>query len=405
MANKQTDEKRQHLIKTRGYPMGYHSKEEYDLFLERNTIRVKLCIECEKQFDGVEKDKFCSEQCKKDHRRRKTEQTCLERYGGRAPLCNEKIKEKSKLTCQERYGTDNPQQNSGIRQKTEETVISRYGIKCHLNNADYSEKRKESLIEKYGVDNFFKRTDLVKESWIKSFGLDNPQKNKEINQKTRLTVSEKYSLNGAVPKDASMKTCLERYGAEMFFASDVGKMSIDNLRERYGWTEDRLIELSRKRRSSVKFGRASKESLKVFIPLYKWLRRKGYLRDDILFGVSGSYEFSLLKDSRIYYYDFLIKPLNLIIEFNGVLFHARKDTDVLLYNHSAIDVQEKDVIKKRVANENGFDILTLWSDETDLLNKSKVFVIKIEEEKMKKFKEFIEEKTSKRCYSPIRGIN
>lgn len=347
MAKKQTEEKARRLIETRGYPMGYHSKEEYALFLERNTLRVKSCIVCDNQFDGIEKDNFCSDHCKKVYRRRKTEKTCLERYGARAPLGNEKIKEKVKSTCLERYGAGNPQQNCDIRQKTEETVLSRYGSKCHLNNADYTEKRKETLIEKYGVDNFFKRADLVKESWIHSFGYDNPQKNRDIRQKTLLTAKGRYTLQGAVPKDASMKTCLERFGKEMFFASEIGKMSIENLRNRYGWTEDRLIALSRKRRTSVKFGRASKESLKVFLPLYKWLRRRGYARDDILFGVSGSYEFSLLQDSRIYYYDFLIKPLNLIIEFNGVLFHARKDTDNLLYNHSAIEVQKKDEIKKK----------------------------------------------------------
>jgi len=395
MASKQTDEKRRFLIETRGYPMGYHSKEEYEFFLEKNTPKVKVCVECGEQFEGLEKDLQCSDQCKKTYRRKKTEKTCLERYGDTHFSRNACVRDKTKQTCLERYGVGNPQQSREIKQKTKDTCIERYGNYCHLNSVEYTEKRRQSLLEKYGVDNYFKRTDLVKESWQNTLGCDNPQKNKEIDQKRRLTLSKKYTLLGAVPKDASEKTCFERYGSKMFFSSEAGRMSINNLRDRYGWTEDRLVELMRKRRSSVKFGRASKESLKVFIPLYKWLRKRGYARDDILFGISGSYEFSLLKDSCIYYYDFLIKPLNLIIEFNGILFHARKDTDILLYNHSAEDIIKKDEIKRSVAIENGFEILTLWSDEPHLLNRSQIFINKIEEEVMKKFKDFIKEKTSK----------
>lgn len=51
--------------------------------------------------------------------------------------------------------------------------------------------------------------------------------------------------------------------------------------------------------------------------------------------------------------------------------------------------------KKRVAIDNGFEVLTLWSDDTFLLNRAQIFINKIEEESMKKFEEFIEEKTSK----------
>lgn len=66
------------------------------------------------------------------------------------------------------------------------------------------------------------------------FGYDNPQRDPEINQRTRKTVKDRYvDLMGAVPKEACKKTCLERFGAEHFFASEAGKMSLTNLKERY----------------------------------------------------------------------------------------------------------------------------------------------------------------------------
>lgn len=103
MAQKQTEEKRRHLIETRGYPMGYHSKDEYDRFLKKNTRQEKRCIECGVEFEGIEKDECCSSECKKERRKKKTVKTNFERYGGPAPLCSEAVKSKAKSTCFERY--------------------------------------------------------------------------------------------------------------------------------------------------------------------------------------------------------------------------------------------------------------------------------------------------------------
>lgn len=134
----------------------------------------------------------------------------------------------------------------------------------------------------------------------------------------------------------------------------------------------------KKRRSSVSFGRASKESLALFLPLYKWLRRRGYRREEILFGVEGSEEFTILYNNRVFFYDFFIRPLKLIVEFHGTKFHARTENDTLLFGHSARSVMEKDRIKLEAAKKNGFELLVVWSDADDSLSRIKALVSEIE---------------------------
>lgn len=374
---KQTQEHKEFLIQSRGFPAGYTSKESYEKSIQKKQLRNKTCIICESSFIGTEKDYCCSKECKQTYRREKTRQTCLERYGVDNPRKNDAVKDKGKQTCLERYGVDNPQKNTKIKEQTKQTCLKRYGNQCVLNSIDYSEKRKQTCLERYGVDNFFKRNDLIIESYRRKFGdnITNPQQVKEINEKTFQTRKNRYELTGAVRKESSNKTCLEKYGSEYFFASQQGKMSFENLRNNYGWSEEQIIQLRKQRCSSVPFGRASKESLKLFLPLYKWLRRNGVQRTDILFGVNGSKEFQLVTNDYLFSYDFTIKNLKIIIEFHGIKFHARDKDDILVRGKSE-DIILRDEMKKNAAIENGFDVLIMWSDETDLLNSCKYFILK-----------------------------
>jgi hypothetical protein len=123
--------------------------------------------------------------------------------------------------------------------------------------------------------------------------------------------------------------------------------------------------------------------LKVFLPLYKWLRRKGIQREDIFFGISGSKEYKLVTENYLFFYDFTIKNLKIIIEFHGVGFHARSPSDILI-REKAEDVIARDKRKELVAIENGFEIFTIWSDENNLLDICKYFILKKLEKKDEK---------------------
>lgn len=64
------------------------------------------------------------------------------------------------------------------------------------------------------------------------------------------------------------------------------------------------------------------------------------------------------------FYDFLIKDTNVIIEFNGDYYHANP----LIYetkdlNSMQIRNKKNDLIKRSLAEINGFEIIYIWENE------------------------------------------
>lgn len=119
----------------------------------------------------------------------------------------------------------------------------------------------------------------------------------------------------------------------------------------------------------------SKESLRYFRKIYKKLRRNNIFRGDIIWGIGNRKEF-ITKDpntKRIVAYDFVIKPLNIIIEYNHPFWHARDRNEwknpFVSYDKS----KELDEFKKSLANQMGYELITIWSDKLpnvdDLINK------------------------------------
>ena len=116
-------------------------------------------------------------------------------------------------------------------------------------------------------------------------------------------------------------------------------------------------------------GKASKESMLIFKPLVEWLIN--YInKSEIYYGENDSREFFIVKNSKTYLYDFTIKSLKLIIEFNGVKFHVNENwsDDVKnkwkhpFKNMSYLDSIENDKFKIHLAKDSGFDVLVIWSD-------------------------------------------
>lgn len=254
--------------------------------------------------------------------------------------------------------------------KIEDGFFEKYGVSNISKTQHFHDVYKQRMNDKYGVDNYFEMTDRVKESMKIKYGVDNPQQVTEIKQRTLSTVTEKYGeMLGACPAEQTKKTCMERYGSEHFFASEAGKMSKENLKDRYGWTDDRLKGL----RESKNTFKPSKESLRIFLPLYVFLRRElGIERKQIHFGISGSKEsFLWSPHNGIYFYDFCVKTQTrkYIIEYNGTAFHPKTPINEewshpYNKNLNASMMFERDLDKKRVAIDNGYEYLILWSDNS-----------------------------------------
>lgn len=134
----------------------------------------------------------------------------------------------------------------------------------------------------------------------------------------------------------------------------------------------------------------SKEANKFFISLYKRIRKLGIVdsKNEVFFSVRGSKEYFInsRNHKKIFFYDFCIPKLKVIIEYHGVCFHPKKDDcnwkPIYKFNSSKEEMIEKDILKEKVAREKGFDYYVVWSDSElnkELLKLENILLEKVEE--------------------------
>lgn len=356
------------MLNERGFPVGFHSLDEYSRFLFLSEVVPKRCTRCGKVFNGQRSDHdLCSQECAEIVRVERIADTKELRYG----FSGFNNRKKAKHTRVERYGSD----SYWNEEKTKRTCLEIYGVDNPSKSKVVLDRIRETTNANYGVDNYFKRGDLVKGDWVRTIGCDNPQKNGEINTRTRGCVKSKYGdLAGAVPRMPKEKTCFERFGNKEFFGSELGRMSVGNLKSVYGWTDEEIKKLIESRRNSVSFGKASKESLRFFVPLYRKLRKAGIDKDDVCWGIGKSSELWLhnIVQDRVFFYDFAIKSLKIIVEFNGSKFHAKTENDKLLYRNAKTQMAT-DAIKKKTAEDLGYAFFVVWDYEATVSRIDEMF--------------------------------
>ena len=351
-----------YLLKTRGFPSGYKTKESYD---NRFIPKEVICEHCNKKFkEKHQNQRFCSSRCSNSSSARSRK--ISESWKVKDDI--ESIKKKRKRTCLKKYGVENPMQVKDIQNKAKQTCMEKYGVE---NPFQDKELVRQGVQKKYGVDNYFQRVDLMKKHYMDSFGVDNPSKVENIKRKSFDTVKKKYKdLIGGVPAAACKKTNLEKYGNEYFFGSERGKMTYENLKNNYGWSAEEIKNLHYRRvNNNVIAGKASKESLKYFMPLYKKFRKLGIPRNNIYIGVGNNKE----KYLDGYLYDFCVDDYKIIIEYNGIAFHPHKDKMTkneieewkqVFTNKTFKETVEHDQEKINVAKQNGYHIIEIWSDNS-----------------------------------------
>jgi very-short-patch-repair endonuclease len=110
----------------------------------------------------------------------------------------------------------------------------------------------------------------------------------------------------------------------------------------------------------------SKESLRYFIKIYKKLRKNGFSKNDIVWGIAKRKEFhrSEKGSGKTYAFDFVIKSKRFIIEYNNPFWHAREDNKeswknpYITYNGSL----DSDKSKINFIENAGYKVLVVWSD-------------------------------------------
>ena len=280
--------------------------------------------------------------------------------------------------------------------RTIESYCLYYGEKQgRIEYEKYKKKLSDAQIRRYSIiDNYTKRknSQFCKEYWMAK-GYDEDEAIKIIS-----VYQSKISKNFHSSKKKSYyKTknplCKEYWMAKGYDEDEaiyLTKPYIDNFKltkqnyiKRYGNEEGikKWNNLIKRRSYSFSkylksnngiYGKASKESLQYFIPLYKILRKDYNIqRDDIFIGVRGSKEWYLAYGNTYYYrYDFTIKSKKVIIEYNNLRWHphpdrmTKEDWDSwYIHGMTAYDKYEYDRIKYQTAINRGYHLLVIWNND------------------------------------------
>jgi hypothetical protein len=179
--------------------------------------------------------------------------------------------------------------------------------------------------------------------------------------------------------------------AENLAAASAATNSLAELEKRYGPEEGALRYVQIRQRLSDSWNPASsagrsfmssRQADVLFKRIYKAVRRLGFTRRDVMCNLNEG-ELYLSVKGNIFFYDFCLKPLHLIIEFNGEHVHPRKDllteTEWAAWKHAyskkkAEEVHAYSEIKLATAHRAGYNTLVLWSKDTDNLQKAVSFI-------------------------------
>lgn len=159
--------------------------------------------------------------------------------------------------------------------------------------------------------------------------------------------------------------------------------TLSHLKKKYGDEEGEQRYIEWMEKLKVKQGTASKDSLSVFIPFYKFLRKIGFASTDIYWGIQGRSEWFLNDSDNFYLYDFTIKPNKIIVEFNGEHVHPNpiwKISDRSRWEQwkhpwtgECAELRlDFDIKKNNFAIDHGFEVYTIWSEDGSQYNIEKL---------------------------------
>jgi len=182
------------------------------------------------------------------------------------------------------------------------------------------------------------------------------------------SIEEARLLRSDRQKTFSLEKCINVYGPEE------GLQRWKNRQEKWiktlnNKTQEEKFDIKRKR--TVPLGKASKESLMIFEPLYSFLLKNAIVEEnEVYFGFKDKKEWFLADEKCFYLYDFCIPKLKLIFEYQGTVWHPRPDLcneELLKWNNrqgkTGLEVKLHDDNKKTFAEERGYKVVYLWGHE------------------------------------------
>lgn len=243
-------------------------------------------------------------------------------------------------------------------------------IKRSNNSEIVKEKRKQTNLELYGSEHNFCKDHPSRKKWeerlLKEEGITNVFQRESVKQKAMQTMIEKYGVEHSAQSEAFKVTelyMINKYGEEKGkklwkeLCYNRGKsMRVSDLIAKYG--EEKGIEIwKNKLKNLAEYAGHNKAISSLNIKFKKLLES---------LNIEYESEFCLwLNDIHPKFYDFKID--NFIFELNGDFWHANpkkyKESDILHFPGGDViakDLWEKDNIKKKLAEDNGYKVIYYW---------------------------------------------
>lgn len=275
---------------------------------------------------------------------------------------------------------------------SKDQFINRHGIEKGLDLfkkfQNTSKHTLDKFIEKYSHDGYTKYQEYLSKKDSMSINWALKKCNNDLNAALALLKDRKKSVL------VTYDTILARVKDEKL-ASKIWFDINDKKRINFNWAlkkcdndyikaTELYAKLLKKRR--VKYGNASKSSLKLLKPLFDYLNNNLLENERIFLEIPESDGFFLYdkKNKRSYCYDFcfLGNSCKFIIEFNGIKWHPRYEKykidellDIMPFYKNEIQIMDKikyDETKIKLAEEYGYDVLILWDDDSEEINKIKI---------------------------------
>lgn len=293
----------------------------------------------------------CSVKCSKD----KTIKTNLDKYGVVHYNKTDEFIKKIKKTKKERYGNEN---YTNIK-KQKETNLKKYGKEYYIQTDDFKNKKDLSLMNKYGTVIPLQNED-IKNKWIQTnldkYNVMYPLQNEDIKNKSLLTKKEKYNDINYNNRDKYKNTCIIKYGYDNPMKNEEIKDKLyESFYEKYGERHPMHVQefVDKMIKSGIRVTKYKDSELYYQSTYEKDFLDKYYNVIDIDRGKSIKYIYN--DKEHIYYPDFYIKELNLIIEIKSTNW----------YNIH----EEKNIVKKEYCIKNGYNFMFIIDKNYDIFDK------------------------------------
>lgn len=165
---------------------------------EKDSSCKRICSKCGKELPKRARSSLCNE-CRNPIKKCII---CGRGYKGRGQTCSRSCT--AKFHLMNKGGS--PFARKDVQEKSKKTMIERYGVPYAQMNEEIKDKTRES---EGAQRTKFKKGQDFKDFCINKFGVDNPQKDKNIRNKTTETMNEKYGGNAPLSSKKIMSKAIK----------------------------------------------------------------------------------------------------------------------------------------------------------------------------------------------------